>query len=65
MFKLKDVSKVYKVGTFGGGELRAVDSVSFDVGVGEVVSLTLEVEQDHLVACWKVFEEKPATATSG
>jgi peptide/nickel transport system ATP-binding protein len=39
MLKLENVSKVYRVGTFGGKELRAVDDVSFEVGVGEVVSL--------------------------
>ncbi len=39
MLKLDGVSKVYKVGTFGGKELRAVSNVSFDVKDGEVVSL--------------------------
>lgn len=39
MLELDGVSKVYKVGTFGGKELRAVSNVSFDVGDGEVVSL--------------------------
>jgi peptide/nickel transport system ATP-binding protein len=39
MLKLDRVSKVYKVGTFGGQELRAVNDVSFDVKPGEVVSL--------------------------
>lgn len=39
MLKLDKVSKVYKVGTFGGKELRAVSDVSFDVEDGEVVSL--------------------------
>ncbi len=39
MLKLDGVSKVYKVGTFGGQELHAVSSVSFDVHDGEVVSL--------------------------
>lgn len=39
MLKLEAVSKVYRVGTFGGRELRAVDDVSFDVGEGQVVSL--------------------------
>ena len=29
MLKLDCVSKVYKTGTFGGGELTAVDEVSF------------------------------------
>jgi peptide/nickel transport system ATP-binding protein len=39
MLKLDEVSKVYKVGTFGGRALRAVQDVSFDVQDGEVVSL--------------------------
>ncbi len=39
MLKLDDVSKVYRVGTFGGKELRAVRDVSFEIEDGEVVSL--------------------------
>jgi len=39
MVELDRVSKVYRVGTFGGRALRAVDEVSFMVGKGEVVSL--------------------------
>lgn len=39
MLELKNVSKIYRVGTFGGGELRAVDDVSFTVRDGEVLSL--------------------------
>jgi peptide/nickel transport system ATP-binding protein len=39
MLSLDGVSKVYKVGTFGGKRLRAVHGVSFDVAPGEVVSL--------------------------
>jgi peptide/nickel transport system ATP-binding protein len=39
MLTLDGVSKVYKVGTFGGKELPAVRNVSFDVAAGEVVSL--------------------------
>lgn len=39
MLKLDGISKVYKIGTFGGKELRAVSNVSFDVGDREVVSL--------------------------
>ena len=39
MLRLDRISKVYKVGTFGGKELVAVRDVSFDVKVGEVVSL--------------------------
>jgi len=39
MLKLENLSKIYKVGTFGGKELHAVEDVSFQVGEGEVVSL--------------------------
>jgi peptide/nickel transport system ATP-binding protein len=39
MLKLDEVSKVYRVGTFGGKELHAVSDVSFEVKDGEVVSL--------------------------
>ncbi|MEV0972686.1 ABC transporter ATP-binding protein [Microtetraspora glauca] len=39
MLRLDGVSKIYRVGAFGGRELRAVSGVSFDVNPGEVVSL--------------------------
>ena len=39
MLTLDRISKVYKVGTFGGTDLPAVRDVSFDVDAGEVVSL--------------------------
>lgn len=39
MLELREISKVYRVGTFGGKELHAVSNVSFDVQPGEVVSL--------------------------
>ena len=39
MLKLDSVSKVYKVGTFGGRELRAVRDVSFEVAPAQVLSL--------------------------
>jgi peptide/nickel transport system ATP-binding protein len=39
MLELDGVSKVYKVGTFGGKELLAVSDVTFSVEDGEVVSL--------------------------
>jgi peptide/nickel transport system ATP-binding protein len=39
MLKLDGVSKVYKVGTFGGKRLLAVNNVSFNVQDSEVVSL--------------------------
>ncbi len=39
MLRLDGLSKIYRVGTFGGKQLHAVSNVSFDVQVGEVVSL--------------------------
>lgn len=39
MLKLDGVSKTYRVGAFGGRELKAVSDVGFEVGEGEVVSL--------------------------
>lgn len=39
MIKLDHITKIYKVGTFGGKELRAVNDVSFEIGDGQVVSL--------------------------
>lgn len=39
MLELRHVSKIYKVGTFGGQELRAVSDVSFEIQEGEVTSL--------------------------
>ena len=39
MLNLKNISKTYKVGTFGTKELHAVKNVSFEILQGEVVSL--------------------------
>jgi ABC-type oligopeptide transport system ATPase subunit len=39
MLRLEGVSKTYRVGTFGGRELVAVDDVDLEVGPGEVISL--------------------------
>ena len=39
MLTVKGLTKVYRVGTFGGKELHAVRGVSFDVKDGELVSL--------------------------
>jgi peptide/nickel transport system ATP-binding protein len=39
MIKLEGLSKVYRIGTFGGKELHAVCDVDFEVKKGEVVSL--------------------------
>jgi len=38
MLTLDNISKVYKVGTFGSQELHAVRDVSFDVRDGEILS---------------------------
>ncbi|GAA5067507.1 peptide/nickel transport system ATP-binding protein [Thermocatellispora tengchongensis] len=39
MLSLHSISKDYRTGAFGGATMTAVRDVSFDVGVGEVVSL--------------------------
>lgn len=39
MLKLNDVTKTYRVGTFGGQLLHAVRNVSFEIRDGEVISL--------------------------
>jgi len=39
MLKAERLTKIYRVGTFGGKELRAVNNISFDVKDGECVSL--------------------------
>ncbi|WP_299029248.1 ABC transporter ATP-binding protein [uncultured Thermanaerothrix sp.] len=39
MLRLDNVSKVYRIGAFGGKALYAVNNVSFEVHKGEVVSL--------------------------
>ena len=39
MLTLDGVSKVYRIGTFGGRELHAVRDVSFTVAAGQIVSL--------------------------
>ena len=39
MLRLDSVSKVYRIGTFGGKSLQAVRDVSFDLRPGEIVSL--------------------------
>jgi oligopeptide/dipeptide ABC transporter ATP-binding protein len=39
MLTLDRISKVYRVGTFGGTALPAVRGVSFDINAGEIVSL--------------------------
>jgi peptide/nickel transport system ATP-binding protein len=39
MLKLDAVTKIYKIGAFGGRTLTAVQDVSFDIRPGEVISL--------------------------
>ncbi len=39
MLEIKNLSKIYRVGTFGNKELHAVRNVSFNVKNGEIVSL--------------------------
>jgi peptide/nickel transport system ATP-binding protein len=39
MLSVNNVSKIYRVGTFGGKELLAACDVTFNIGEGEVVSL--------------------------
>ena len=39
MLKVDTCCKTYRIGAFGGSELRAVSNVSFEVAPGEVVSL--------------------------
>jgi len=39
MLEVNNVSKIYRVGTFGGKELLAACDVTFNIGEGEVVSL--------------------------
>jgi peptide/nickel transport system ATP-binding protein len=39
MLKVENITKIYKVGTFGGKELHAVSDVTFEVKDGEVTSL--------------------------
>lgn len=39
MLKIENLSKVYRIGTFGGKELLAVRDVTFDIPDGQVVSL--------------------------
>jgi peptide/nickel transport system ATP-binding protein len=39
MLELEGISRVYKIGTFGGSEVQAVRDVSFTLDRGEVISL--------------------------
>ncbi len=39
MLKLDNITKIYRTGTFGGGEFKAVKNVTFDMHDGEIMSL--------------------------
>ncbi len=62
MLTLDHVSKVYKVGTFGGTDLPAVRDVSFDVGAGEVVSLIGESGSGKTTIGRMILRLTPATS---
>ena len=62
MLKLEHVSKTYKVGAFGGGELQAVCDVSFDVEPGEVVSLIGESGSGKTTIGRMILRLSPITA---
>jgi len=62
MLSLEKVSKVYRVGTFGGKELPAATLVTFDIRGGEVVSLIGESGSGKTTIGRLVLHLIPATA---
>ncbi|MDH2426684.1 ATP-binding cassette domain-containing protein [Sphaerisporangium sp. TRM90804] len=64
MLRLDGVTKVYKVGAFGGKTMTAVDRVSFDVGIGEVVSLIGESGSGKSTIGRMILGLVPSTAGS-
>jgi ABC-type oligopeptide transport system ATPase subunit len=62
LLTLGHVSKVYKVGTFGGTDLPAVRDVSFDVDAGEVVSLIGESGSGKTTIGRMILRLTPATS---
>ena len=64
MLKLDRVSKVYKVGTFGGKQLTAVRDVSFSLVPGEVVSLIGESGSGKTTVGRIILRLTPASAGS-
>jgi peptide/nickel transport system ATP-binding protein len=62
MLKLEHVSKVYKVGVFGGRELPAVRDVSFEVKPGEVLSVIGESGSGKSTIGRMILRLSPITA---
>jgi ABC-type oligopeptide transport system ATPase subunit len=62
MLKLERVTKVYRVGTFGGKELAAVRDVSFELQPGEVVSLIGESGSGKTTVGKMILRLTPITA---
>jgi ABC-type oligopeptide transport system ATPase subunit len=64
MLTLERVSKVYKIGTFGGKQLTAVRDVSFSVEPGEVVSLIGESGSGKTTVGKMILRLTPVSAGS-
>jgi ABC-type oligopeptide transport system ATPase subunit len=62
MLKLDQVTKVYKVGTFGGKQLTAVRDLSFELSPGEVVSLIGESGSGKTTVGKMILRLTPVTA---
>jgi len=64
MLRVDDVSKVFRVGTFGGKRLTAVSNVSFEVNPGEVVSLIGESGSGKTTVGRMILRLTPVTSGS-
>jgi ABC-type oligopeptide transport system ATPase subunit len=62
MLKLDQVTKVYKVGTFGSRQLTAVRDLSFELSPGEVVSLIGESGSGKTTVGKMILRLTPVTA---